>query len=785
MRSASTISSAGLSHAGDGDDMEGASYHRLTADATAAPTAEETNPLIGTQNGNSGLDVFRPLAFLFTWKQYAWILVFYGILLALAMAVDVIGRSTVSIAGIALFRWTLLAGIAVASGHAAGIFTKLLVVLARKFLPFEYYHFSTGWQKTLQAMAVLGAVSLSWPVLGAGSRISETSSEIALILKIAAEVLALNLAKTLAMKAYGGRWRTGKLGSALEEAVFWKWCLRRLTLGLRLRSGRAASGAGDAGTSSQGTKYGSRPAGRAAGASGADRFAGSSSTMQEPLFQPQDGSCGFDNGLDSDNDNSGSGAFLSGRQSGHDRELYVQSFTSSSSPSAMAAGVSLRAGGSDDFSLNPPHTAANGANLLTVPAAGMVPRSRAPSSADAMRASFALSSTAPIGAATASATAAGSAYLKQQALADLQCSIACTKIFAACDPQQTGFITAETVRTCLGKKEHAVKALAMLDLDRDSRIGVEDLKAALLMILEHQRYVARSLKAQQDAGDIAQSICNVLFWLAMVVFVISSLGYDVLQLLLPFAGLFFLVSFGLGPILSNAAISINLCLHRKLFDVGDLITIDDGAVPLFVEQIRLWDTMFYTITGQCVYISNPVLATARISNWKRSHEVIVQQHIFVDAKTTTGEQLAMLRAMLADYAVSRGSSVFQLQMSTSSSGAADAKTAGPSAATKVASASSLLSSSSSSPPLSKASSPISALPSHTESQAPALPPVSVRVFGIVSNNASCDEVRPSLDVEIQAFLRLGWHEREVWMQERHSFLLRVQECLRELDIGQL
>eukprot|EP00762_Andalucia_godoyi_P007411 ANDGO_07851.mRNA.1 Mechanosensitive ion channel protein 10 len=562
----------------------------------------------GSGQPESDLEIFKRLHFFFTWKEYVVFILCFGVGLALTALLDFIFGSAISIWRVPLFQWSIFIICMSVSIHILGIATKLLVKLSRRLLPFEYYHWTHGWQKTLQwILSVVVYEIWAFALISEVRNGDGMGQNLAVYVKVLLEVLAFNVIKILVFKFFDNSWKTGKLGDELGEAIFFSWALRRLYNGKYFGLHKAFSSRGNFGADgrpSAGTGTGSgvemsvRPPG--------DREDEEEGTL--PLMR-NEGRPEMDL-----NNNSEKAALLA------EIENFDASMTSVSmsdmTTSHVAAGVSpnrnrsyVFAGGSSGTS----GSEDSGLRKLSPCAEGCL-----------------------------------SERIATEAMRDRDESMVVTRrIMAATDQNHSGVLTRGTLDDLLGSKEHTEHFMqAFVEPEADS-ISTDELQSGICAILEHRRAVSRALKAQKDATNIVQSVMNIFFWVVMFFFVLSQLGYDFFQLVVPITGFFFLIGFGLGPLISNAALALNLCLTRRVFDVGDIITVNDG-LPMYVEQIRLWDSFFFRMNGEALYLPNASLAAAQISNMKRSHQAVIDLFITLNLETTQ-PQIDAFTASLAEW----------------------------------------------------------------------------------------------------------------------------------------
>lgn len=71
----------------------------------------------------------------------------------------------------------------------------------------------------------------------------------------------------------------------------------------------------------------------------------------------------------------------------------------------------------------------------------------------------------------------------------------------------------------------------------------------------------------------------------------------------------------------------------RTFDVGDKISVDNGATVYIVEKIHLLTTQAKTMDGKLVYLRNDILLATSVQNWRKSYNVNYSLEIIVPFDT--------------------------------------------------------------------------------------------------------------------------------------------------------
>jgi hypothetical protein len=546
-------------------------YQRFPA-TDSRSTAAQPRKVQKTEDESQLGDIqgLQKLHFFFSLRQYAVLVFVAGVLLGVTYLLDWILGTATSILTVPLFRWAIFLIVMMSALHVLGILTKSVVLVLRRILPFNYYHWSHGWQKTAQ---ILFAVVVYGPAEWFIKDMLNTTqgSNLHDYIHVLLLVLLFNVLKIALFKVFGSPWQSGKLGDQLAEAVYWSWALRRLSVGKYFGIQRGLKGA--------------------------------SFSSQRRLDTATDGAV---DDLQSKKARLEIAAEVEKYDSVHSEAMNVTSMSASYQPSPRFTGA------------------------RSVPT-------------------------------DSNASSDGAQILPEKILSDTmrdreESENIVQKIIAACDIGRGGHLSRSVLIDVLGMEAHADRFLEFFEHDEDG-ISLDSLRAGICTLLEHRRSVSRSLKAQKDASNIVQSLINLMFWILMFFFALGELGVNFLQLIVPITGFFFLVGFGLGPLINNAALALNLCLNRRVFDVGDIISVDDKP-PMYVEQIRLWDTFFFRMNGEALYIPNATLANSTIINMKRSHQAVIDLYVNVTIETPQSK-IDSFRKAFGDWVAQQPNSLWQ------------------------------------------------------------------------------------------------------------------------------
>jgi hypothetical protein len=154
-----------------------------------------------------------------------------------------------------------------------------------------------------------------------------------------------------------------------------------------------------------------------------------------------------------------------------------------------------------------------------------------------------------------------------------------------------------------------------------TRLCGDGLKSGLNELYLTLRQFIQAEATRSNHATALDTLGNIMWFVGIDIWIIAFYGVNLIdQFAAPLAGLLVVFGFGFGPILATLVQSTILVFVKRPFQVGDFIKVDGGSDWYQVESIRLWDTHFYKLEGEAVYISNKVLFEATITNLQRSSE---------------------------------------------------------------------------------------------------------------------------------------------------------------------
>ncbi|KAK0235648.1 Mechanosensitive ion channel-domain-containing protein [Armillaria nabsnona] len=166
--------------------------------------------------------------------------------------------------------------------------------------------------------------------------------------------------------------------------------------------------------------------------------------------------------------------------------------------------------------------------------------------------------------------------------------------------------------------QEATTAFALFDKDGNGDISKREMREAVQRIYRERKSLIASLK---DAGSAVAKLDAVLLCCSLVGIIFCCLlifnKSNTLESLVPLATIILGFSFVFGNAAATLFESLIFIFSTHVFDVGDLVMIDDQA--LMVREFGLFSTTFRRVDGQEIIAPNSLLSSAKlIHNLRRS-----------------------------------------------------------------------------------------------------------------------------------------------------------------------
>ncbi|KNC52531.1 uncharacterized protein AMSG_08096 [Thecamonas trahens ATCC 50062] len=175
--------------------------------------------------------------------------------------------------------------------------------------------------------------------------------------------------------------------------------------------------------------------------------------------------------------------------------------------------------------------------------------------------------------------------------------------------------------------------LATLEVDYDLAVST------IFDIFQSRETTYRMLRDRGQVASVLHAFTGALFWSLVFFFILSFLGVDVLQVLLP---LLLGLAFIFGSSAQAAWQSFLYIFVVRPFFTGDRFTLE-GYPTLIVDSIYLFTTEAHSPDGRQFIIPNSMLFTSVLTSYKRSKDYAINATINMDSHVTA-QQVADIEA---------------------------------------------------------------------------------------------------------------------------------------------
>jgi small conductance mechanosensitive channel len=141
----------------------------------------------------------------------------------------------------------------------------------------------------------------------------------------------------------------------------------------------------------------------------------------------------------------------------------------------------------------------------------------------------------------------------------------------------------------------------------------------------------KNRKVDESLRPFFTSLADTGMKLALVLFVASTLGFEITSFIAIFSAIAFSVGLALQGSLGNFASGILILLFRP-YKVGDLIKV--GDLQGRVSEIQIFNTTLHTDTGRKIIIPNGKITEGPIETIPDNVEVMAQISVLIKAETS-------------------------------------------------------------------------------------------------------------------------------------------------------
>ena len=171
----------------------------------------------------------------------------------------------------------------------------------------------------------------------------------------------------------------------------------------------------------------------------------------------------------------------------------------------------------------------------------------------------------------------------------------------------------------------ANEAFAVFDSDGNGDISQSEIKNVVLYAYKERRVLAH---AMNDLNHAVKSLDLILFIIATIFVLFEALQifkFNIQQSIASFYSLGIAFAFVFKESAQNVFDSIIFLFVTHPFDTGDLVVIN--GQPVFVKRLSLLFSQFITTTGMVMFVSNSVLASQSVTNYRRSDHQYEETHL--------------------------------------------------------------------------------------------------------------------------------------------------------------
>lgn len=220
------------------------------------------------------------------------------------------------------------------------------------------------------------------------------------------------------------------------------------------------------------------------------------------------------------------------------------------------------------------------------------------------------------------------------------------EIFANVARPDTSYITEDDLMRFM-QEEDAIRALAVFEGAMETGMITKiALKAWVVNVYQERRALALSLSDTKTAVNKLHRMIDCLLFVIVVVIWLIILDVATRQLLIFVSSQLLLVVFIFGNTLKTVFEAIVFVFVYHPFDVGDRCVID--GTMYVVEEMNILTTVFLGDFGAKVWYPNSVLAIKPITNYYRSPDMTDMFEFYI-AATTPAERIGRLKEAIGRY----------------------------------------------------------------------------------------------------------------------------------------
>lgn len=188
----------------------------------------------------------------------------------------------------------------------------------------------------------------------------------------------------------------------------------------------------------------------------------------------------------------------------------------------------------------------------------------------------------------------------------------------------------------------------ILDVAHRGHGSAKTFRAALIRFFQDRTNVAATLRDAHAAVERLGNVFTAVAWTLSIVFAaLIFAGASSYEVWLGLTSFFVACAVIFGPSLSHVFENIIFLFFRHVFDVGDLIVIDNDYYS--VRRLELMQTLLLKWSGQYILVENTWLAKQQVQNLTRSGLYWHALDTSVDIGTCTNEFVHGVRQNIKQY----------------------------------------------------------------------------------------------------------------------------------------
>ena len=167
-----------------------------------------------------------------------------------------------------------------------------------------------------------------------------------------------------------------------------------------------------------------------------------------------------------------------------------------------------------------------------------------------------------------------------------------------------------------------------------------------LIVIKIVQIIARSAalksnKLDRSASTFVISIITVVLYVALVIILVSSLGFSTAGIIAAFSAVALAIALALKDSLASLANGV-IIIFTKPFKKGDYISI--GGIEGLVQDIRLFNTKVLTYSNEEIIVPNSEVLGSKLINYS----AMPLRRVVFDVPVPYGVDVAEVKAMLLD-----------------------------------------------------------------------------------------------------------------------------------------